>query len=129
MTAHTADTCWADPLSRRERAELARKLASWCQRFYNTPAGTPDAVYSQILASAEMSDLHLDVTERAAVPPKICQMTDEQLDYELASAEEAEDGARAGRIEREQAAREIDEPHDDTPSLEDRGLHLGSYSS
>lgn len=62
------DTCWADPLTRGERWALARMLASACQRFYNTPAGNPDAVYSQIIASAEMSDLHLDVTERAAVP-------------------------------------------------------------
>jgi uncharacterized lipoprotein YmbA len=63
----TTDTCWADPLSRKERAELARKLASACQRFYNTPAGTSSAMLSQIVASAEMSDLHLDVTERVAV--------------------------------------------------------------
>lgn len=66
----TTDTCWADPLTRRERAELARMLARACQRFYNTPAGNSRAMYSQIIASAEMSDLHLDVTERAEVPQR-----------------------------------------------------------
>ena len=60
--------CWADPLSRKERVEVAGLLARACRRFYNTPAGTPGAMYSQIIASAEMSDLHLDVTERAEVP-------------------------------------------------------------
>ena len=58
--------CWADPLSRKERTALARMLARACQRFYNTPAGTAGAMHSQIIASAEMSDLHMDVTERAA---------------------------------------------------------------
>jgi hypothetical protein len=67
MTA-TTDTCWADPLSRAERRVLREKLARACKRFYNTPAGTPKAMLSQIVASAEMSDLHLDVTERAVVP-------------------------------------------------------------
>jgi len=63
-------TCWADPLSRAERAEVARLLARACHRFYNTPAGTAKAMLSQIVASAEMSDLHLDVTERAEVPAR-----------------------------------------------------------
>lgn len=63
----SATACWADPLSRAERRELARKLARACNRFFNTPAGTPGAVRSQIIASAEMQDLHLDVTERAEV--------------------------------------------------------------
>ena len=61
-------TCWADPLSRKERALLARKLARACQRFYNIPPGSVRAMHSQIIASAEMSDLHMDVTERAEVP-------------------------------------------------------------
>jgi len=60
--------CWADPLNREERAELARMLARWCSRFYNSPAGTASAMHSQIVASAEMAGLHLDVTERAEVP-------------------------------------------------------------
>jgi hypothetical protein len=59
--------CWADPLSRKERRELAKLLARACGRFYNTPAGTSGAMLSQVIASAEMSDLHLDVTERAEV--------------------------------------------------------------
>jgi hypothetical protein len=66
----TETTCWADPLTSAQRWKLARMLARACQRFYHTPAGTPDAVLSQIIASAEMSDLHLDVTERAALPAR-----------------------------------------------------------
>ena len=66
MTTATG-TCWADPLTTAERRLMAVKLASACQRFYNTPAGNSRAMYSQIIASAEMSDLHLDVTERAEV--------------------------------------------------------------
>jgi hypothetical protein len=76
-TATDPATCWADPLTRKERTALARMLASACHRFYNTPAGTPGAVYSQIVASAEMSDLHLDVTERAEVPQRpTCSVCD-----------------------------------------------------
>ena len=60
--------CWADPLSRKERYVLAGMFARACSRFYNIPAGTPGAMLSQIVASAEMSDLRLDVTERAEVP-------------------------------------------------------------
>lgn len=67
MTELFPDGCWADPLTRKERVELARKLARACHRFYNTPAGTAGAMYSQIIASAEMSDLHMDVTEQAKV--------------------------------------------------------------
>jgi hypothetical protein len=61
------DGCWADPLTRKERLALAGMLARACNRFYTNPAGGPGATLSQIIASAEMSDLHLDVTERAAV--------------------------------------------------------------
>lgn len=64
----TTTACWADPLTRAERSMLAAMLARACQRFYNLPAGNSRAMYSQIIASAEMSDLHLDVTERAEVP-------------------------------------------------------------
>ena len=70
MTAST-DTCWADPLSRRERAELSRKLAHACKRFWGGQyafIGKLDRANSYRAASAELSDLHLDVTERAEVP-------------------------------------------------------------
>lgn len=68
MPETTTETCWADPLTRAERRVLREKLSRACKRFYNTPAGTAGAVLSQIVASAEMADLHLDVTERAEVP-------------------------------------------------------------
>jgi len=61
------DGSWADPLSRSERRKVADLPARACNRFYNTPAGTAGAMLSQIIASTEMSDLHLDVTERARV--------------------------------------------------------------
>ena len=67
-TCMTPDGSWADELTRKERRTLAAMLARACHRFYNTPAGTSGAMLSQIIASAEMSDLHMDVTERAAVP-------------------------------------------------------------
>lgn len=67
--------CWADPLSRKERAELARRLAKYSHRFYWAPParrrreGDPmTARAARRMASAEMQDLHLDVTERAEVP-------------------------------------------------------------
>ena len=79
--ATMTDTCWADPLSRKERAELSRKLARACKRFYDEvevlAAQWPahqftdreiDFAHGLTMASAEMSDLHLDVTERAEVP-------------------------------------------------------------
>ena len=66
---------WANPLTRKERRELARKLANACQCFYSAPmprrrqAGDPAAGrMARRMASAEMADLHLDVTERAEVP-------------------------------------------------------------
>jgi hypothetical protein len=62
------DDCWADPLTRAERRDLALLLASWCQRFYDAGTTAPDgrrAVHALICTSVEMSDLHLDVTERA----------------------------------------------------------------
>lgn len=72
MTPVTApDTCWADPLSRSERAELARKLAHACKRFWGGQyafIGKDDDRRSYRAASAEMADLHLDVTERAEAP-------------------------------------------------------------
>jgi hypothetical protein len=76
----TTDTCWADPLTRSERRELARKLANACHRFASAPEprrrrrerrrdyDPMAARMARRMASAEMSDLHLDVTERAEVP-------------------------------------------------------------
>ena len=72
-------TCWADPLSRKERRELSTRLARACGRFYQHRTDGMTAVdgmwashdaltiRSRIMASVEMSDLHLDVTERAEV--------------------------------------------------------------
>ena len=64
-------TCWADPLSRRERKEVAMFLSRACGRFYGAAreaeTGEPDR-YARLTACMEMSDLHLDVTERAEVP-------------------------------------------------------------
>ena len=67
------ETCWADPLSRTERAVLAGKLARTCHLFYAASMGCGfrgeiDLRDSLVLASADCSDLHLDVTERAEVP-------------------------------------------------------------
>lgn len=50
--------CWANPLTRAERAALRKMLSRWCLAFF--AAGYP-------AASGEMGDLHLDVTERAEV--------------------------------------------------------------
>lgn len=69
----TTTTCWADPLSREERTELARKLARACKRFHGARyafIGEGDSPCSYREASAEMADLHLDVTERAEVPER-----------------------------------------------------------
>jgi alkylhydroperoxidase family enzyme len=66
-------TCWADPLTSKERAEVARMLARACKSFYGAAfvrKVTRKASVARQLASAEMSDLHLDVTERAAVPAR-----------------------------------------------------------
>lgn len=65
-------TCWADPLSRAERITLARKLARACKRSYAARIGLArpgsfDLASGVVQVSAEMSDLHLDVTERAEV--------------------------------------------------------------
>lgn len=67
-----AATCWADPLTKPERGELAVKLARACRTFYvasrvagRAPAHRDESM-ALTLASADMSDLHLDVTERAS---------------------------------------------------------------
>lgn len=64
--------CWADPLTRKERRELAGKLARACGRVYRARLDwldtDPHMVAESVRASIDMSDLHLDVTERAEVP-------------------------------------------------------------
>jgi hypothetical protein len=70
--------CWADPLSRDERAELARFMDAW--RLYASAAadtviitrvlgiGQPAALRLSLSlrrACAELADLTIDVTERA----------------------------------------------------------------
>jgi hypothetical protein len=69
-------THWADPLSQAERRALARKFANACKAFYQAPPPQRrrdgyDPMTGRMarrMASAEMSELHLDVTERAEVP-------------------------------------------------------------
>ena len=67
----TTGTCWADPLSRDERRVLREKLARACKKFWDAsgrPRRGPRAATEYrdlVISSAEMSDLHLDVTERA----------------------------------------------------------------
>lgn len=65
---------WADPLSLDERYKVARLLARACKRFWDAAAPRlPDArnanafAYALSACSTEMSELHLDVTERAEV--------------------------------------------------------------
>ena len=65
------ETCWADPLSRGERAYLAKKFARASNRFYATAfiAGRmsqPDLARQKVALSVDCIELHLDVTERAA---------------------------------------------------------------
>lgn len=69
------DGSWADPLTRPERRELARLLASYSLRFWN--AAEPGEIKralttgsALVQASREMAELHMDVTERAVTPPK-----------------------------------------------------------
>lgn len=71
----TTETCWADPLTRRERTELSKRLARACRRSYRESLRgcrplLADSQNRLTLISAEMADLHLDVTERAAVPAR-----------------------------------------------------------
>jgi len=73
------DGSWADPLSRAERIQCARFLARLARKFHAATdphlasahvAGMGeygDLVRALLRASGEMSDLHLDVTERAKV--------------------------------------------------------------
>ena len=75
------DDCWADPLTRKERRALQEMLARASKRLHhNRNSPLPSHVSgascmedarrmgSYLRASAEMADLHLDVTERATVP-------------------------------------------------------------
>lgn len=70
--------CWADPLTRAERRQLADMLARWCRRFYH--AAEPQAVSRRahgaeithlrcrlMNCSTEMGSLRIDVTEGAEV--------------------------------------------------------------
>jgi hypothetical protein len=73
------DGSWADPLSRKERREVAGLLARASHRFWEGAAPGPlrargldldereDLFGKLVRASQEMGDLHLDVTERAKV--------------------------------------------------------------
>ncbi len=79
--------CWADRLSSAERAEWARMLARASKRAFDATAHKPlaraaggyedgthrygDLGSALLRIVAEMSDLHLDVTERAATPPEV----------------------------------------------------------
>ena len=78
MTDIKTDTCWADPLTRSERAELAKLLSRHCMKFFN--AGSPRLIRARTdarrgaalalaeslnWASQEMAGLYQDVTERA----------------------------------------------------------------
>lgn len=74
---NAVETCWADALTRQERAELARKLARACRIFAASarvaarwPLHRDASPESLNATSNEMADLHLDVTERAEVAPR-----------------------------------------------------------
>jgi len=89
MTTVT-DTCWADPLTRAERAELGRRLARACKRSYDaalphiakgcteSEAWKTTLGYALVEVSAECSNLHLDVTEHAAVPARVSPYPDRE---------------------------------------------------
>lgn len=75
--------CWADPLSQEERRILREKLARaatasfWARTTSYRPElgrwedANANAVAEHMQTSSEMADLHLDVTERAAVHPRL----------------------------------------------------------
>jgi hypothetical protein len=65
--------CWADPLSRKERVVLEGKFGRACRIFYAASMGCGrrgeiELQKSLLMTSKDMSDLHLDVTERAEDP-------------------------------------------------------------
>lgn len=62
------DGSWADPLSRKERAELARRLAKYALRFGAAAVSRKGRRLDGLHATtSEMQELRLDVTERAVV--------------------------------------------------------------
>ena len=71
MSGYDTFTCWADPLSRKERVALAEKLARACGASWRVReewASDPDQeqkVRRYVSTSVDMADLHMDVTERA----------------------------------------------------------------
>ena len=76
------ETCWADPLSRKERRVLAEKLAHACGASYRArqrglrangnrwEVADNEVIRQHITTSNDLADLHMDVTERAAVPAR-----------------------------------------------------------
>lgn len=67
-TPFLPDGSWADPLTKAERRELSRRLASYARSFGNAAtrwrvgSDSRNAMYA---IANEMGDLHMDVTERA----------------------------------------------------------------
>lgn len=62
--------CWADPLNREQRNYLAKRLGRACSSFWAAMQvpGTGRRSFNMLAtATAEMADLRIDVTERAAV--------------------------------------------------------------
>lgn len=64
----SSNTCWADPLSRAERRVLRVKLAHACNKSFRIREDDIRMPFPHFPLWIEMSDLHLDVTERAEVP-------------------------------------------------------------
>lgn len=69
----TRESCWADPLTRAERQLLAVKLSRAAQAAWRAT----NAPWTRLFA--ELGDLHLDVTERAAAPLLRCAATSAPL--------------------------------------------------
>lgn len=63
QTARINATRWADPLTSRERAELAKLLARACGRSWRASGGARRKPL--VVLSIEMSAVYLDVTGRA----------------------------------------------------------------
>lgn len=71
QAARIAATRWADPLTTRERGDLARPLARTCGRSWRLARarGLSSRSGKALTAlSIEMSALHMDVTGLTAVP-------------------------------------------------------------
>jgi hypothetical protein len=73
VNAPVSAGCWADPLSRAERRELAGKLARACHLSHaasievTAREGECELARSLVEVSMDCSSVHLDVTERAEV--------------------------------------------------------------